>query len=256
MPGANGFQVTRAIARDPELADVPIIICSSKNQETDRIWGMRQGARGLPGQAGRSGAAAGADRQRSAPDADERAARPTAPAPARPTRPAAAPACASTRSSCSSACRRRAPAAARASASWACMIGAERYLLDLTQAGEIVPLAPLRAVPLTQPWYLGLANIRGNLVGVIDLARYLGAGDTAAGAGQPRRDLRRRPRLQLRPAGRRACTACARPPAWKRPATACATPTATNGRRSTWPHWCRTRASCTSRIGLNQHVNN
>ena len=45
MPGANGFQVTRAIARDPELADVPIIICSSKDQETDRIWGMRQGAK-------------------------------------------------------------------------------------------------------------------------------------------------------------------------------------------------------------------
>ena len=45
MPGANGFQVTRAIARDPELVDVPVIICSSKNQETDRIWGMRQGAK-------------------------------------------------------------------------------------------------------------------------------------------------------------------------------------------------------------------
>ena len=45
MPGANGFQVTRAIAKDPELADVPIIICSTKNQETDRIWGLRQGAR-------------------------------------------------------------------------------------------------------------------------------------------------------------------------------------------------------------------
>ncbi len=45
MPGANGFQVTRSIARDPELQDVPVIICSSKNQETDRIWGMRQGAR-------------------------------------------------------------------------------------------------------------------------------------------------------------------------------------------------------------------
>ncbi|MBA5638907.1 response regulator [Duganella sp. LX20W] len=45
MPGANGFQVTRAIARDPELKDVPVIICSSKNQETDRIWGMRQGAK-------------------------------------------------------------------------------------------------------------------------------------------------------------------------------------------------------------------
>ena len=46
MPGANGFQVTRAIARDPELAAIPVIICSSKNQETDRIWGLRQGARG------------------------------------------------------------------------------------------------------------------------------------------------------------------------------------------------------------------
>ncbi len=45
MPGANGFQVTRAISRDPALAAVPVIICSSKNQETDRIWGMRQGAR-------------------------------------------------------------------------------------------------------------------------------------------------------------------------------------------------------------------
>jgi twitching motility two-component system response regulator PilH len=45
MPGANGFQVTRSIARDPELSGVPIIICSSKNQETDRIWGMRQAAK-------------------------------------------------------------------------------------------------------------------------------------------------------------------------------------------------------------------
>jgi twitching motility protein PilI len=58
-------------------------------------------------------------------------------------------------------------------------IGATRYLLDLLDAGEIVPPAPVAAVPLTQPWYLGLANIRGNLVGVIDLACYLGHGATA-----------------------------------------------------------------------------
>jgi twitching motility two-component system response regulator PilH len=45
MPGANGFQITRSIARDPDLAQVPVIICSSKSQETDRIWGMRQGAK-------------------------------------------------------------------------------------------------------------------------------------------------------------------------------------------------------------------
>ncbi|RTL33897.1 MAG: response regulator [Burkholderiales bacterium] len=45
MPGQNGFQLTRAITRDPVFASVPVIICTSKNQETDRVWGMRQGAR-------------------------------------------------------------------------------------------------------------------------------------------------------------------------------------------------------------------
>lgn len=44
MPGQNGFQLTRSIARDPLYADVPIIMCTSKNQETDRVWGLRQGA--------------------------------------------------------------------------------------------------------------------------------------------------------------------------------------------------------------------
>jgi len=46
MPGLNGFQATRAISRDPETKTIPIIICTSKAQETDKIWGMRQGARG------------------------------------------------------------------------------------------------------------------------------------------------------------------------------------------------------------------
>ena len=45
MPGQNGFQLTRAITRDPQFADVPIIMCTSKNLGTDRAWGMRQGAR-------------------------------------------------------------------------------------------------------------------------------------------------------------------------------------------------------------------
>jgi twitching motility two-component system response regulator PilH len=45
MPGLNGFQLTRAITRDPNYADVPVIMCTSKNQETDKVWGMRQGAR-------------------------------------------------------------------------------------------------------------------------------------------------------------------------------------------------------------------
>jgi twitching motility two-component system response regulator PilH len=45
MPGVNGYQLTRAITRDPRYADVPVIMCTSKNQETDRVWGLRQGAR-------------------------------------------------------------------------------------------------------------------------------------------------------------------------------------------------------------------
>ena len=45
MPGQNGFQLTRAISRDPIYSGIPIIMCTSKNQETDRVWGMRQGAR-------------------------------------------------------------------------------------------------------------------------------------------------------------------------------------------------------------------
>lgn len=45
MPGQNGFQLTRQLSRDPLTQNVPIIICTSKSLQTDRIWGLRQGAR-------------------------------------------------------------------------------------------------------------------------------------------------------------------------------------------------------------------
>jgi len=45
MPGTNGFQATRAITRDETTKHIPVIVCTSKNQETDRVWGMRQGAK-------------------------------------------------------------------------------------------------------------------------------------------------------------------------------------------------------------------
>lgn len=45
MPGINGYEATRMILRDPETAAIPIILISSKGQVTDKIWGMRQGAR-------------------------------------------------------------------------------------------------------------------------------------------------------------------------------------------------------------------
>lgn len=45
MPETNGFQATRKISTDPDTKHIPIIILSTKNQPTDRVWGLRQGAR-------------------------------------------------------------------------------------------------------------------------------------------------------------------------------------------------------------------
>ncbi|MBL8466556.1 response regulator [Methyloversatilis discipulorum] len=44
MPGINGYQATRTITRDDSTRDIPVIMCTSKDLPTDRIWGMRQGA--------------------------------------------------------------------------------------------------------------------------------------------------------------------------------------------------------------------
>ena len=45
MPGKNGFQATRDLSRNPTTAGIPVIIITTKDQETDKIWGMRQGAK-------------------------------------------------------------------------------------------------------------------------------------------------------------------------------------------------------------------
>ncbi|PSB30416.1 response regulator transcription factor [Stenomitos frigidus] len=44
MPGMSGFELCRSLKKQPATAKVPIIICTSKNQEIDRLWGMKQGA--------------------------------------------------------------------------------------------------------------------------------------------------------------------------------------------------------------------
>ncbi|MBQ0797514.1 MULTISPECIES: response regulator [Zhongshania] len=46
MPGLNGFQATRQLSRDPDTSGIPVIIVTTKDQETDRLWGQRQGAKG------------------------------------------------------------------------------------------------------------------------------------------------------------------------------------------------------------------
>jgi twitching motility protein PilI len=54
------------------------------------------------------------------------------------------------------------------------MIGRTRFLIDLREAGEIVTAGNMTKVPLTKDWYLGLANVRGNLTSVVDLSRFDG----------------------------------------------------------------------------------
>ena len=45
MPGQNGYQATRSLTKDEATKNIPVIICTTKGQETDKVWGMRQGAR-------------------------------------------------------------------------------------------------------------------------------------------------------------------------------------------------------------------
>jgi twitching motility two-component system response regulator PilH len=49
MPNLNGFQATRHLSKDPITSDIPIVIVSSKDQESDKLWGLRQGAKGYLG---------------------------------------------------------------------------------------------------------------------------------------------------------------------------------------------------------------
>ncbi|MGE5338115.1 MAG: chemotaxis protein CheW [Gemmatimonadota bacterium] len=77
-----------------------------------------------------------------------------------------------------------APAAPSTSLRLAVRIGAKSYLVDMGSAGEIVPLGDVAPVPWTKPWYRGLTNVRGRLVGVIDLPHFSGAAPLNAEQGQ------------------------------------------------------------------------
>ena len=46
MPGINGFQATRKLSRDPKTQQIPVLMVTTKDQDTDREWGLRQGAKG------------------------------------------------------------------------------------------------------------------------------------------------------------------------------------------------------------------
>jgi twitching motility protein PilI len=77
--------------------------------------------------------------------------------------------------------RLRAAEGSRASSLLALQIGQEGWLVDLADAGEVIPVPRITPVPLTRPWFRGMANIRGNLYSVVDFGAFLGAPAVAQG---------------------------------------------------------------------------
>jgi len=65
---------------------------------------------------------------------------------------------------------------ARSASKLGVQVGSETWLIDLVEAGEVIPVPPITPVPLTQPWFRGVANVRGNLYSVVDFAAFVGVG--------------------------------------------------------------------------------
>ncbi len=63
------------------------------------------------------------------------------------------------------------------------VVGQRNWLLPLLETGEVIEMRQPAGVPLTQPWYRGLVNARGNLLGVIDFGMYCGDGPTPVQPG-------------------------------------------------------------------------
>jgi twitching motility protein PilI len=70
---------------------------------------------------------------------------------------------------------------ARSASKLGMQVGEQSWLVDLVEAGEVLPVPPITAVPLTRPWFRGVANVRGNLYSVLDFAAFIGAGVSAGG---------------------------------------------------------------------------
>jgi len=72
--------------------------------------------------------------------------------------------------------RLREAGAGRMASKLGVQLGTETWLVDLGEAGEVIPVPAVTPVPLTQPWFKGVANVRGNLYSVIDFPAFLGVG--------------------------------------------------------------------------------
>lgn len=61
-------------------------------------------------------------------------------------------------------------------------VGEKKLLINLSDVREVLPMPPVQAVPLTQPWFLGVTNVRGNLYNVTDVAHFIGLSPTKRSA--------------------------------------------------------------------------
>jgi twitching motility protein PilI len=77
--------------------------------------------------------------------------------------------------------RLRAAETSRSSSKLALQVGGEGWLIDLADAGEVIPVPPITAVPLTRQWFKGVTNIRGNLYSVVDFPAFLGGSAVSVG---------------------------------------------------------------------------
>jgi twitching motility protein PilI len=76
---------------------------------------------------------------------------------------------------------RSAAGGGRAASKLGVQVGADAWLVDLADAGEVIPVPPVTPVPLAKPWFRGVANIRGKLYSVVDFPAFLGGAAVAPG---------------------------------------------------------------------------
>lgn len=79
------------------------------------------------------------------------------------------------------AARMQSADAGRAASKLGLEVGGARWLVDLTDAGEVIPVPGITPVPLTRTWFRGVASIRGNLFSVVDIGAFLGGGAATLG---------------------------------------------------------------------------
>jgi len=77
--------------------------------------------------------------------------------------------------------RLQSAASGRAASKLGVQVGAESWLVDLADAGEVLPVPPITPVPLTRPWFRGVTNIRGKLYSVVDFPAFLGGAAVVPG---------------------------------------------------------------------------